>query len=389
MTVAEKKKMTLKELLTSDVSSLRSVKSKDIEVKKTKSKKSVLFPKEYLAIDIGSSSIKMALGKEKGNKLYVSKLVKVDNKSFISDGVFTDKSKVGNEIINVLLQEGIKNKEVNFTGNSSIIINRELVIPKASEEELNTLIEYEIQKYLPINMHDYIIQYDILEELKVDDMDKLKVLVVTYPNKLAKDYYDLSLKIGLKPNALDVRFNSVKKLLLNNYAFNGKKVEAHETVALVDMGAENIDVSIFKHKVMDFTRIIKVGSSAINTEGAKALKLPEKDVEMKKLSISKNPGTTPEEEILQGVVNQFIDTTIGELQRLFQFYRNKAVGNKIDKVFIYGGGSRIKDIDIKLSEDLNTKVIKVNSLDNIVFKNEQDAVDVDLFINALGALIRL
>ena len=33
------------------------------------------------------------------------------------------------------------------------------------EEEMETVIRYEIQQYLPINLDDYIVQYVVLDEI--------------------------------------------------------------------------------------------------------------------------------------------------------------------------------------------------------------------------------
>ena len=78
---------------------------------------------------------------------------------------------------------------------------------------METVIRYEIQQYLPINLEDYILQGKILAEKEVDGTKKLEVRVIAYPEKIARGYYNLLLKLGLKPDALDVNYNSVNKLI--------------------------------------------------------------------------------------------------------------------------------------------------------------------------------
>lgn len=245
----------LKKILTSDISTLG---GKKTVYKKKVAKKKSLFPKTFIFMDLGSSYIKFAVGKENGERSVVDKIFKLEApRNTVSDGEISDKIRLTTMIQNALLNAVIKAKEANVTSNSTLIINREIVVPKAEESELGTLIEYEIQQYLPINMNDYIVQYHVLEEFKSENVNKLRVLVVTYPKRMAKQYYDLALNSKLKPNALDVNYNAIKKLLDKNILFNGDKNKKEDTIAAVNMGVDTTDVTIYKNNVPDFTRIVK------------------------------------------------------------------------------------------------------------------------------------
>lgn len=379
----------LKKILTSDISTLG---GKKTTYKTKASKKKPLFPKTFIAMDLGSRYIKFAVGKENGERLVVDKLFKLEApRNTVSDGEISDKIRLTTMIQNALLNAGIKAKDVNITGNSTLIINREIVVPKAEESELGTLIQYEIQQYLPINMNDYIVQYDVLEELQSENVDKLKVLVVTYPKRMAKQYYDLALNSKLKPNALDVNYNAIKKLLNKNILFNGEKNKKEDTIAVVDMGADTTDVTIYKNNIPDFTRIVKFGGSALDQEISKAYNIDIKEAEQRKIAKANLENTYPTEEdiLLNDLVKQFSQDLLEELQRIFQFYRNKNVGNNINKIYIYGGTSRISGLARFMEYALTVPVKKISCLENITCSKTCNTEEIDLYLNTLGTIIRL
>ena len=111
---------------------------------------------------------------------------------------------------------------------------------------METVVRYEIQQYLPINLEDYILQVTILGEEVVDETKKLNVRVIAYPEKIARGYYNLLLKLNLKPYALDVNYNAVNKFINFTGINNEFEYKSKDSVAFIDMGASFIDVNIYK-----------------------------------------------------------------------------------------------------------------------------------------------
>ena len=149
---------------------------------------------------------------------------------------------------------------------------------------METVIRYEIQQYLPINLDDYIVQYTVLDEIVSDTGSKLKLNVISYPKKIANNYYDLLLDLDLKPYALDVNYNAINKL--SNYGEMAKNEGQviGGTVAFIDMGATSINVTIFKNGKLDFTRIIKSGGFNIDYALSQSLDMSVKATESQKIN---------------------------------------------------------------------------------------------------------
>ena len=327
-----------------------------------------------LAIDLGNNSIKMVEGRVDKGSISINKLVKTKiREGIIGDGNIISKMELEVILRNTIIDNNIKAKDVIITTNSSSIINRDILIPVVREEELDTVIRYEVQQYLPINLDDYVVQFLVLDKVEESDGEKLKINVTAFPQRIALSYYNLINSLELNPYALDVNYNSITKF--SNYIENIKVNLEKSTAAFVDMGATTINVSILKNSKLDFTRLIKIGGDNIDYALSQNSNMSIKATE----DITK-------EDLNNSFIREILDELVIELERIFQFYKNKSQSN-IDKVYIYGGISHIEDLDKYLQERLSIKVNKLIEFKNI--KTKQSTENISIYLNAIGSIIRL
>jgi len=382
----------LKNMGSIDVKDIKNLFSKGNETRKTPTTKKAKAEKSrnIIAFDIGTSSIKIVEGKFYKEKLSINKLIEIPTpEGIIADGEILNALRLKDEISFALKENGIRTKDAICTTNSSLIINREVIIPRVEEEEMETVIRYEIQQYLPINLDNYIVQYTVLDEILSDTGAKLKLNVISYPEKIAKNYYNLLLDLDLKPYALDVNYNAINKLSNYGEVTKNEGQVVGGTVAFIDMGATSINVTIFKNGKLDFTRIIKAGGFNIDYALSQSLDMSVKATESQKINKGKLEDIQ-ENDTLNLTIREAVDEIIEEIERLFQFYGNKVIGSIIEKVFIYGGTSNIKGLDNYMSEKLNQNIIKVGKLENIDMSTSKiNDEPICGYLNAIGSIIRL
>ncbi len=377
------KKLDIKKILNADISTLK----KQNKVKSKKKPRKPLINKKFVSLDIGTQNTKIVVGKRSKAKIIVEKAFMFQpSVDAINDDSIQNLTTFPKEIEVHLRNNKIRVKDANCTGNSTTIINREIIIPSANEDELDTLVKFELQHFLPVNMDDYIVQFDVLEKIKVDELDKLRVLAVVYPKKLVKDYLVLLRTAKLKPNALDVNYNSIKKLIVHRDIINKEEYDPQETISVIDMGAETIEVNIYTGDRQEFTRIIKSGGKQIDNHIAKLLGVSDAQAEVKKiqdcdlLDYKKNE--------IAKIIRFDVQEWMEELGRIFQFYKNKKVDNNINKILIHGGSSRLKGLDVYMEDYFNIPVNHIGELNNVVFNKNISSEDIDHYLNAIGALIR-
>lgn len=391
-----KRKFSLKELLTMDLSDLKKMKSKGAEstsVTSSKSKNSKKkMPKKVVAFDIGSNTTKIVVGKYEKEKVIIENMLDIPTpEETIADGKIINEKVLADVIQYSLKTNKINAKDVIYTTDSTSIINRELIIPKVEADEIQTVIRYEIQQFLPINLNDYILEYSILGEVEneIDGSKKYKVNVISYPEKSARAYYELLTEGDIKPYALDILHNSVKKLLTLEGKINELENNNDETIALIDIGAVTINVNIYKNKELDFTRIMRNGGNDIDIVLSKKLEMSIKSVESTKIEKANLENISEDDEI-NNTIKSIVDEWLMDLERILQFYKNKSMGNKIDKIFIYGGTSNINGLEKMIEEKYDIPTQKIRNVEGIEFTKSHLAKEpIEQYINAIGSIVRL
>ena len=378
----KKKQIDFKALMNMDLSTLKYKFSKKI----SKSKKISLPEKKrkVVAFDMGSSTIKIVEGTYYKNDLTIEKYIIIPTpKDAIIDGEIKKEEELCGKLSTILKENGIKAKYGICTTNSSLIINREILIPKVEEEEMDTVIRYEIQQYLPINLEDYILQGTIISEQEVDGIVKLNIRVIAYPEKIARGYYNLLLKLQLKSYALDVNYNAINKFI-NLSEIKNEFINPNETFVFIDFGASSIDVNIYNKGQLDFTRIIKdcgneIDEMLIERNGLKVnetRKFKEKNIDL-------NEKLDPVNILTREIVDEWIE----KIEKIIQFYKNRNMGNELNHIFVFGGSSKLNGLEEYMTQKLGIKT-KKKGLYKIVFKSNDDGEPIDDFINVIGSVIR-
>ncbi|NFN77232.1 pilus assembly protein PilM [Clostridium botulinum] len=357
-------------------------KSKSLKVKKEKKRKVVAF-------DIGSTNIKIAEGTYYKGILSIENLIDIPTPTeAIIDGNIEKKELLVSILQKALNENGINAKEGICTNNSSLIINREILIPDVKEEELDTVVRYEIQQYLPINLDDYVLQMTKIGEEFSDEGKKLEIRAIAYPEKMAKGYYDLLMALNLKPFALDVNYNALNKLLNHIEAINDHKLNIEESLVFIDMGATSLDVNIYNNGVLKFTRIIKAGGRYLDEILYENMNIPIEEIEkFKSQDIDLKEG---ELEFQNQIIIDTLDEWVDKIEKIIQFYKSKNFDDDINKIFIYGRTSRIKNLEQYITSKIGIETIKIRNIPEIINdSNIEVDENIDNFINAVGSLIRL
>ncbi|BCZ45240.1 hypothetical protein psyc5s11_13070 [Clostridium gelidum] len=377
----------LKELMNVDIKDITGKFSKNNE--KNKDFKRSEKKRKVVAFDIGQTAIKIVEGIYYKENLSVNKFVEIPTpKGAVLDGMLVNKEALIYILQKVLSENSITAKEGICTNNSTSIINRELLIPKVEDEELETVVRYEIQQYLPINLDDYVLQMNILGEEEFEGSQKLNVRAIAYPEKMARGYYELLQALNLKPYALDVNYNALNKLInyvdvINEYEYNPK-----ESIVFIDMGATSLDVNIYNEEILQFTRIIKTGGTSIDEILMEVLNISRDEVEeykAKNISL-KEENLSDQNKLVLDEIEDWID----KIEKIIQFYKNKNMGVDIDKIFIYGGSAKIRGLCEYMTSKLSINVTRIKSIPKITLNsNNRTDEQIDSFINVIGSIIRL
>lgn len=352
-----------------------------------------MFNQRLLSIDIGSKNIKLIQGIQKSNKLVVEKAFTLETpKESFQDGSITNIKAISEMLLQALNSIKIKAKKVVFSTKSTAVITRIIEVPMARPKEMDDIIKFEMEQYLPINFEDYILKYKQLDEVKSEDGNKWRVSVAVYPKKMAEEYLSLAKKIKLTPYALDLTSNCINKLFMKDTLINSDNYSLKETVVVIDLGYDYIELNIISNGILEFTRILSGGGSYLDANIASQLYIEEKEAESKKirkgdLNTSNSEGNL-EQDMINNSIRLVVDRWIREIDRMLDYFRNSNKDKKISKIYIYGGSSGLKGLTRYMEALLNIKVEKIENMKNITVATTGE-INIESYLNALGGIIRL
>jgi len=322
-----------------------------------------MFSKKIISLEIGNENIKM---------LEVKQINTLS--SYIKENV--DK-------------HGFKGGKGVITLDYPSVISREIILPFAKEEELEEMVRYEIEQFLPIMLDDYVIDYRKREEFEEGSIKKLRLLVVSIPKKIVEGYMELLEMLDLDPYALDLNSNAVSKLINKKSKINTKGINENDTLAFIDIGYKNININIISNYTSVFNRVIERGSRDIDIGLANAFNLELSEAKSKKEDFDLYEDNMNSYDIIHTLITASLDEWISEIEKIFTYYRNINRGNKIDGIYIYGGGSRLKGLDKYLEEKFNIKTWQLKDISPLRLGKKMKTIDTMEYLNNIGSIIRL
>jgi type IV pilus assembly protein PilM len=190
---------------------------------------------------------------------------------------------------------------------------------------------------------------------------------------------------GLIPAAVDVAAFAVENAYEMNYT-----VDPSDVIALVNIGAQVVNINVVQNGVPAFTRDITTGGNQYTEEIQKALSISFEEAERIKLGGS---GADQSQEVVPQEVEQAIrsvtDTVIGEIARSLDFFTATSAESRIQKVFLSGGGAGIPGLDVSFQERSGLEVEVMNPLARMTANKHFDAHYLDSVGPSLGVGIGL
>lgn len=344
--------------------------------------------KNLVALDIGNDSIKIVGGSANKKNIFINEYGIISTPAeCINDGMIIDVTTVSKVISEAIKAHKIGGGALVMTVTGTGVITRDIVLPKSTEQEIENMLEFEAQQYFPVDLKDYTVDFKVMENIG----DQLRVLVVAAPNKQIETYINLAKLLKQQLAAIDIPANCVLKLLSFSPLYNDETAEEY---AVVDIGRDTSGVCFFRNNVLKFSRILLNGVSEVDSIIANKYNLEFKVAEELKRSF-KGFSSEPEDDKfsdLGEVIRGALDSIISDLNRFIEFYNSRDNSNNVEKLYICGGGSKLKGITEYFSSTFNMPVLPFPFLKEIVYKGHKEREvfqqDYPFLINAVGCLTR-
>lgn len=298
--------------------------------------------KDIIGLDIGSRHIKAIQLKEtkSGHRLEKMGLTELQTE-LIVDGSILDSTRVVEAIKSLISGADIKVKDVTLSvsGHSSVIIKR-VSLPQITESELEEQIKFEAEQYIPFDIEDVSLDFQILG--MAEEANMMDVLIVAVKKDKINEYASVVTEAGLNPVIVDVDAFALENMYELNY-----EVKDGENIALVNIGASTININILKGGVSVFTRDSAVGGNLLTEILQREYTTSYLNAE--KLKHGESVEGISAEDAAE-VLNSAFEGIIAEISRSFDYFRDTTNYENIHEIILSGGVALTGNFAAALSE---------------------------------------
>jgi type IV pilus assembly protein PilM len=315
--------------------------------------------KQAVGLDIGSSALKSAELHpiRKGGFELVSLGIEELSPDCIVDGVIISKIPVSDAINRIFTQQNIKNNRINTSISGHSVIVKKISLPVQSDEDLSESIRWEAEQYIPFDIADVNLNYQVLGENT--GTGNLDILLVAVKKDKITDYTSVIKMAGKTPVLMDVDAFALQNAYEVNYEPNSKN-----TVALLDIGASTMTINIVCGTDFLFTRDVGVGGHQYTEFIQKEFNLNHSQAQSLKHGEAVE-NIDPAE--AQHVIESVTEIICLEIQKTYDFFKSTTTVDHIDRMIVSGGAAHTPGLIETLARRFEIPAEKFDSFRKISF----------------------
>jgi type IV pilus assembly protein PilM len=314
----------------------------------------MLFAKKnhLVGLDIGSKTIKLCEvfeTRKRGFVLNKFGMITIPNGA-IDDGVIKDSETVSQAIRELFNAQKVREKNVAVSIGGYSVIVKKIQVQSMTDAELQETIQFEAEQYIPFDINDVNLDFQILGESPLIP-NKLDVILVAAKKELVDDYVNLIEMSGLRPCVVDIDAFALQNIYEANYDTQ------EDDVALIDIGASKTSLNIVRDSSTLFMRDVSLGCNQINKIISDKVACSLEDAEAIKIT-GKSSKITQKE--IAVIVSSVIGDWCLEIRRAIDFFYSTYSDVQISKILISGGGANITDFRHTLASETASEVEIIN-----------------------------
>jgi type IV pilus assembly protein PilM len=292
-------------------------------------------PKGLVGLDIGSSSIK-AVEVVRRDKSGDFDLISLGTAALppeaIVQGAFLNANAITDSIREAVERGKLRSKQVAVAVSGHSVIVKKVSLPAMSAEELEDQIRFEAEQYIPFDVNEVNLDFQILSQGAADG--QMDVVLVAAKKDLIDDYVQVITEAGLTPVVIDVAAFAVENAFEVNY-----HPVPDEVVALVNIGAQVVNINVLSGGAPLFTRDVTTAGNQYTEEIQKAMSVSFDEAERIKLGRAGDEQAVVPREV-EAATRGVNETIVGEIARSLDFFAATTTDVRVQKVYLAGGASR-------------------------------------------------
>jgi type IV pilus assembly protein PilM len=325
-----------------------------------------------VGLDIGSRSVKAAqiVETKRGPSLKHFGIVDIPHGA-IEEGTINDPESVAESIQQLFKSYSIRESNVAVSIGGYSVIVKKINVQTMAEEQLQETIHFEAEQYIPFDISDVNLDFQILGENE-SNPNQMNVFLVAAKKEMVNDYINLVTMAGLNPCIVDVEAFALQNTVEVNYDAQD------DNIALIDIGASKTSLNILKGNSSVFMRDVSLGCGQINQKIMSLIECTFDEAE--RLKYGDNPDKLSPED-LKGIVSSVVADWCTEIRRALDFFYSTYPEDQIKRIILSGGGANIGEFRQLLATEASAEVESINPFQN--FNLDGKSFD-DAYIQQIG-----
>jgi type IV pilus assembly protein PilM len=292
-----------------------------------------------------------------------------------------DPNALAQEIKTLFEEAGINKKFVVAAVSNRQAITRNIMVPKMTLAELDEAIKWEAERYIPFPIDEVVLDYYVLDNPEdIEEGGQLEVVIAAARLDLITQQVDFLKLAGLEPVVLDIKPFSLLRSLkgsllgehLNKTTLSGTQfTSAGEIGVVLEIAASNTTITLVKGERVLMNRNIGVSGDDFTAAIQRAFGLDFDTAEEVKLDYGTATIPTEDEEellnfdakreqyspsrVYESLRPVLVELTT-EIRRSLEFFRVQAGDANINRVYITGGGAKLRGLPEAIGDALGFRV---------------------------------
>jgi type IV pilus assembly protein PilM len=297
-------------------------------------------------LDISSSSVKMLEILDAGKGAYRVERYAIEPlpREAVVDGNINNLEAVAEAVKRGHKRLATRTKHVAMCVPSGAVITKKIIVQGGMrEDELEVQVESEANQYIPFALEEVNLDFQVIGPSPANP-DEQEVMIAATRKEKVEDRVAVAESAGLKAIVMDVESmaqQSALSLVVKQLPGGGKD----QNIAIVDIGAQVMQVSVLRNDQSVYTREQAFGGTQLTQDICSRYGMSPEEAEN-----SKRSGGLPDDFEAE-VLRPFMENLSMEIQRALQFFFTSTSYNTVDHILLAGGSAVIQGLD----EVVNTR----------------------------------
>ena len=301
--------------------------------------------KSILGVDIGTQAIKLVQLRSEDLMLETYGIVDILEPVTMQSNASAIASTV-NLLKNLTEKARVTTKRCAMSLPNSAVFTSVIDMPKMTEVELESAIQYEAKKYVPLPFSEVSLSWSVISEDVATNTSK--ILLIAVPKQIRDTYIKIFQDAGLELEIIEIEALALIRALIEDKSKND---------VIIDIGAKVTGINFVREGLLQLTRNLNIGGDTITEKISQALNLQAGRAEQFKRDFGLNSS-----EFLPEAVKPVLNDIKSEIKQILELYKSHNV--LCDRVVLVGGGALMPGLQ-EFFSDLAPTVVYGNSLSRI------------------------